>query len=414
MSRIGCESVDVRSTVAGVVVSEDRYSLAGIIGRGGMGEVYEAHDRMLDRSVAVKVLRAGLVRDEAARRRFRAEARAATRLIHPNVVTVYDVDEYAGSPCIVMERLPGRTLADLIRDASLAADTVRQIAVDLVTALAAAHRAGIVHRDVKPGNVLQAADGSWKVADFGIAKLAGDDVTVTAEILGTPAYLAPERVGGAPATPASDVYSAGVVLYEAAAGARPFTGDTPWALMHAITRGDFLSVEERRPGFDVHLAAVIGRAMQRRPEDRYPDADDMLRALRGEPAYAPARAAGHAAKVPTAPLETRTARLTDRRPAGPSPDDTAVQDAPSYAGHGEAPSAPRRSRSWRWWLLGTGALLALLLVLTALDDGTNGRSAVQPEGSPTTVEAESPATSARTLPSPLDDTLDQLDKALER
>src|SRR5436190_16841542 len=186
-----------------------------------MADVYDALDLRLDRPVAVKVLRPQMAANPDVRRRFEAEARAAARLSHPNVVSVFDTGE-DGMPFIVMERLPGETLADRIGRGSVDPDWLKRVAGDILLALQAAHAAGIVHRDVKPGNVLIAANGCAKVADFGIAKsmeaLPGADHTATNMLVGTPAYLAPERIDGRPATAQSDLYSVGVLLYEALAG----------------------------------------------------------------------------------------------------------------------------------------------------------------------------------------------------
>ena len=216
------------STIAG------RYAVGEVIGRGGMGEVRAGHDLRLDRDVAVKLLNPDVVALPKARERFEAEARAAARLTHPNIVVVYDSGEHEGVLFLVMERLPGRTLADELSRGSLSVERVRSVGADVLAALGAAHNAGVVHRDLKPGNVLLAADGTAKVADFGIAKAVGDvDLTTTGILLGTPAYLSPEQLDGEVATPASDIYSVGVLLYEALAGTKPFASGSPVALARA-------------------------------------------------------------------------------------------------------------------------------------------------------------------------------------
>ncbi|MDP9442205.1 MAG: protein kinase, partial [Actinomycetota bacterium] len=195
-----------------------RYRLGSLLGRGGMAEVYDAFDERLDRWVAVKVLRPEMAAQEGVRTRFEGEARSAARLAHPNVVAIYDTGEEGDTPFIVMERLPGETLADRMAAGPVDTHWLLRVAGDVLLALGAAHAAGIVHRDVKPGNILIAADGCAKVADFGIAKslevAAGADLTNTNQLVGTPAYLAPERLNGQPATPQSDLYAVGVVLYE--------------------------------------------------------------------------------------------------------------------------------------------------------------------------------------------------------
>ena len=209
-----------------------RYRLGERLGEGGMGEVFVAHDLRLEREVALKLLRADLARRDGMRERVVAEARLAARLTHPNVVAVLDTGEHEGRPFVVMERLSGRTLRDELDAGRMPADRTRDVGLQVLRALAAAHELGIVHRDVKPGNVLDAGVGTWKVADFGIAKWVDADETLTGtgELLGSPSYLAPERIGGAQAGPASDLYAVGVLLYEALCGRKPFEGDDPFAL----------------------------------------------------------------------------------------------------------------------------------------------------------------------------------------
>jgi len=199
-------------------LSEDllagRYQVGELLGRGGMAEVRAAHDERLDREVAVKILRPELAADEAVHQRFEAEARTAARLSHPNVVNVFDAGTDGDRVYMVMERLPGTTLENEMKAGPMAVARVVDIGRQVASGLAAAHLAGIVHRDIKPGNVLTVPDGTVKVADFGIATVMGSaSVTATGLVVGTPAYLAPERATGASATVRSDVYSVGAVLY---------------------------------------------------------------------------------------------------------------------------------------------------------------------------------------------------------
>ena len=233
-----------------------RYELGSLLGHGGMGTVRDATDRRLGRPVAVKILRADLAEQPSARRRFETEAHAAARLAHPNVVTVFDSGEDDGIPFLVMERLPGRTLADELAEGQLAISRVEEVAREVLSALAAAHGAGIIHRDIKPGNVLLTEDGHVKVSDFGIAKTVDDlDQTQTAELVATPGYLAPERLAGEAASQRSDLYSVGVLLYEASSGRRPFSGS------HAA-RGDACDRPRAARGAD--LAAVAAPGQPRR------------------------------------------------------------------------------------------------------------------------------------------------------
>ncbi len=176
-----------------------RYQLGELLGAGGMGEVFVAHDLRLDREVALKLLRADLAEQDGMRERVVAEARLAARLTHPHVVGVLDTGEQDGRPFVVMERLSGRTLGDELAGGPMPPERVRDVGLQVLRALAAAHELGIVHRDVKPGNILDAGVGTWKVADFGIAKWvhADETLTGTGELLGSPSYLAPERIDGA-------------------------------------------------------------------------------------------------------------------------------------------------------------------------------------------------------------------------
>ncbi|HET9444097.1 MAG TPA: serine/threonine-protein kinase, partial [Acidimicrobiales bacterium] len=264
-------------------VMAGRYRLGDLLGRGGMADVYDAFDERLERPVAVKVLRPAMAANPRVRTRFEAEARCAARLSHPNVVAVFDTGEDAGLPFLVMERLPGETLADRLAGGPVDVGWALRVAGDVLTALHAAHTAGLVHRDVKPGNVLIARDGRAKVADFGIAKsldVAGTvDLTDANQVIGTPAYLAPERIAGQPATVRSDLYAVGVMLYEALAGAKPFAGPTAVAVAYAVRHHDPEPLARRRPDVDPKVTAAVGRAMAREPDDRFATAGESAAAL---------------------------------------------------------------------------------------------------------------------------------------
>ena len=260
-----------------------RYRLDGPLGRGGMSEVQAGTDLRLQRPVAVKFLLPEMAARDDIRRRFEAEARAAASLSDPHAVAVYDTGEHEGQPYIVMERLPGETLADRIAAGPVDPDWLRQVAREVLGALAAAHKVGLVHRDVKPGNILVTADNHAKIADFGIAKSLegseGLDLTGTGQLLGTPAYLPPERLDGAPATAKSDLYSLGVVLYEALTGLRPFPGDTPLAAARAIMAGEYRPLGEVRPDLEPNLVGTVERAMATDPARRFESATAMATAL---------------------------------------------------------------------------------------------------------------------------------------
>jgi eukaryotic-like serine/threonine-protein kinase len=259
----------------------DRYELAEPLGAGGMAHVVAAYDRLLERRVAVKLIRDELLGDEASRQRLLREARAAAALHHPNTVAVYDVgrDE---QPFIVMELVEGESLADrLAREGRLEAREAVAIAAPVLEGLAAAHDRGLVHRDVKPSNILLPAAGGVKLADFGIAKAVSGvtDLTATGSVLGTPRYLAPEQAAGQGATPASDLYALGAVLYECLAGRAPFEADSPLAVALAHQQQPVPSLVDHVPGVPAALAAVVERALAKRPDDRHHDARAMRTAL---------------------------------------------------------------------------------------------------------------------------------------
>lgn len=256
-----------------------RYELRRLLGSGGMGTVYEGWDRRLERTVAVKLLNEELARHSDIRQRFELEARAAAMLVNPKVVAVYDTGEHEGIPYIVMERLPGRTLADELAAGPIPQHRVRAILLDMLEAVAAAHDAGVIHRDIKPSNVLLTGTGSAKIADFGIAKSTEHNLTQTGTLVGTAAYLSPERVMGLPAGPQSDIYSVAIVGFEALSGRAPFQADTPLGLIRAITDDPVPALEDLVPGIDPSLAAAIARATRKKPEERFDSARAMAAAL---------------------------------------------------------------------------------------------------------------------------------------
>lgn len=256
-----------------------RYELRGILGRGGMAEVRDGWDTRLNRPVAVKLLHPAFSGQPDNRRRFEIEARAAAGLSHPHIVAVHDSGEHAGVPFIVMERLSGRTLADALMSGPLPRDQVRSVLRDVLSALAAAHAAGILHRDIKPANILFTNSGDVKVADFGIAKSGDASATMAGQIVGTMAYLSPDRLAGRPATVTDDLYAVGVVGYEALAGRRPFPQEDLPALARAIAEEQPSPLVAVRPDVDPALAACIERAMARDPQWRHPTAEAMSAAL---------------------------------------------------------------------------------------------------------------------------------------
>ncbi|MFV8048862.1 serine/threonine-protein kinase [Mycobacterium sp. 48b] len=281
-----------------------RYELRGVLGRGGMAEVHDGWDTRLSRPVAIKLLYPSLAADEVTRRRFENEARAAAALNHPNIVAVHDSGEDHGTPYIVMERLPGPTLAEEIARGPLPADRVRWVLADLLRALTAAHDAGILHRDIKPGNVLITASGTAKLADFGIAKTEGAAHTRVGMVFGTANYLSPQRITGRPAAPTDDLYALGVLGYEALTRQLPFERGNPVATMRAVLDEPLMPIGMLRPDVDPALVHVLERAMARDPAYRFADAAEMLAALHAAPPR-PATLMLPAAPPPAPPRRSR-------------------------------------------------------------------------------------------------------------
>ena len=249
-----------------------RYELEELVGEGGMSSVYRAYDTVLERRVAIKVLHEHFSRDPEYVERFRREARAIARLAHPNVVTVIDRGEWEGRQFIVFEHVAGDNLkAVIVREGPLPVDTAVRLACQIGRALAFAHQLGIVHRDVKPHNVLIDANGTAKVTDFGIARALDTDeaLTATGTVLGTGQYLSPEQANGERGDEYSDQYSLGVVAYELLTGEPPYTGDNLMAVAMRHVRDPVPSVRDRRPEVPGRVDAIVAKAMAKRPEDRF-------------------------------------------------------------------------------------------------------------------------------------------------
>ncbi|MGB9306415.1 MAG: Stk1 family PASTA domain-containing Ser/Thr kinase [Mycobacterium sp.] len=277
----------------------DRYELGDILGFGGMSEVHLARDLRLHRDVAVKVLRADLARDPSFYLRFRREAQNAAALNHPAIVAVYDTGEAetaAGPlPYIVMEYVDGVTLRDIVHnDGPMPPRRAIEVIADACQALNFSHQNGIIHRDVKPANIMISTTNAVKVMDFGIARAIADggvSVTQTAAVIGTAQYLSPEQARGDPVDARSDVYSLGCVLYEMLTGEPPFTGDSPVAVAYQHVREDPIPPSKRYEGISADLDAVVLKALAKNPENRYQTAAemraDLVRVHNGEPPEAP-------------------------------------------------------------------------------------------------------------------------------
>jgi eukaryotic-like serine/threonine-protein kinase len=257
-----------------------RYELEKLVGSGGMSNVFRAHDRLLERTVALKILHEQYTRDDDYVERFRREARAVAKLAHPNIVTVIDRGEQDGRQFIVFEYVEGPNLKDLTRDGPLEVRAAIDLTLQVARALSFAHERGLVHRDVKPQNVLLNDDGQAKVTDFGIARsLDVQGVTQTGTVLGTSDYIAPEQARGQRVDPKTDIYSLGAVLYELLVGDVPFSGDNFVAVAMRHVNEPVPSVLEDRPDCPARLDLAIQRAMAKDPDDRFESMDDFAAEL---------------------------------------------------------------------------------------------------------------------------------------
>ncbi|OCC07453.1 Serine/threonine-protein kinase PknB [Streptomyces sp. PTY087I2] len=395
-----------------------RYRLGDVLGRGGMGKVWRAHDEVLHRTVAVKELTAGLYVAEADRlvlhARTQKEARAAARITHPGVVTVHDVIEYDNRPWIVMQYVDGPSLADAAKESGeIAPREAARIGLHALSALRAAHGAGVLHRDVKPGNVLLARDGQVLLTDFGIAAIEGDStITRTGELVGSIDYLAPERVRGGDPGPASDLWSLGATLYTAVEGTSPFRRTSPISTMQAV-----VTEEPPAPVNAGPLGAVITALLRKDPADRPTAAQTeqmLLDAMEGrEPraaqAHVPTQRVPENARYgygdgggPGSPdgsdrppgSDGSTARLpgaTTASSAAHAPDHAAPVPGPS-----SAPVTRRAGSRWRTVLV--------VVVAAAVLGGAAGLIAMKYRESSDTPAAGSTPSAPRTTPEPTDPT----------
>jgi eukaryotic-like serine/threonine-protein kinase len=261
----------------------DRYELDGVVGRGGMAEVYRARDLRLDRIVAIKTLRTDLARDQTFQARFRREAQSAASLNNPSIVAVYDTGEDLSTgvpvPFIVMEFVDGRTVRDLLIEGHrLLPERTLEIVSGVLRALEYSHQAGIVHRDIKPGNVMVTRNGDIKVMDFGIARAMNDEqatMTQTAQVIGTAQYLSPEQARGERVDARSDLYSTGCLMYELLTGRPPFTGDSPVAIAYQHVRENPIPPSRLDPSLPSWADSIVLKAMAKSPNDRYQSAAEM-------------------------------------------------------------------------------------------------------------------------------------------
>jgi eukaryotic-like serine/threonine-protein kinase len=330
----------VAATRTGTIVDQ-RYRLKEKIGTGGMADVWLAADKELDREVAVKILHDRFAQDKEFVERFRREAQSAAGLQHPNVVSIFDRGEFGDTYFIAMEYVDGPQLKDLVKGGMSTKDAI-DFTRQILTAARFAHRKGIVHRDLKPQNVLIDGEGRARVADFGIARGESSDITATGSVMGTAQYLSPEQAQGKETTPRSDIYSIGVILYEALTGRVPFQGDSAVAV--ALKQ---VSEAPRRPSainpsVPPALDAVVMRALAKDPEARFKDADAFLKAL----------------------------DAAEKAPDQPRPEDTAAFAAVTPAGErtdvrGDEPEDYEDYEERRGWSRGRWILVALLVAAVA-------------------------------------------------
>lgn len=361
-------------------VLKGRYRLDAVVGQGGMAVVWRATDQLLERTVAVKVLRDQYARDPEFLTRFRSEAQAAAKLNDPGVVAVYDVGQDGERHFLVMEYVPGKDLKQIIREeAPLDPARAVRIAASLARAVGQAHSAGMVHRDVKPQNVLVGADGRMRVADFGIARAVADaGMTAPGIVLGTVHYLSPEQVMGASASPASDVYSLGVVLYEMLSGRVPYQADSGVGVAMKIAHEDHEPIDRLNPDVPGLLAGIVERAMAREPSERYANGTAMAEALEGYARWAD--------------------QLT-------TPDFRSLAPAVAAAGRPPAPAAPAASvpagatLDRTGLVLGFAALLALAMLIPLWAVVAERLGAAPGGAAP--VQTQAPAATATASPPPV-------------
>ncbi|QWS33203.1 serine/threonine-protein kinase [Curtobacterium aetherium] len=361
-----------------------RYQLSSRVAIGGMGEVWQATDLVIGRTVALKILKDEYLGDPGFLERFRAEARHAALVNHEGIANVFDYGEEDGSAYLVMELVPGEALSTMIeREHTLPVDKVLDIVAQTANALQAAHAVGLVHRDIKPGNLLITPDGRVKITDFGIARIADQvPLTATGQVMGTVQYLSPEQASGHPASPSTDVYSLGIVAYECLAGRRPFTGESQVAIAMA-------HINEQPPALPgtvpEPVAALVMSCIAKKPADRPATAANLARAAqalrRGDVAAAtvavPALAgAGTVAFNPPPGNDAATALIgtqanapivgggAPRTPVGPEDD----QDE-------------KKSRAWIWWVVAAVVIAALVVGGLVFANQGSGDDAPAPEPS---------------------------------
>ena len=398
-----------------------RYQLSSRVAIGGMGEVWQATDLVIGRTVALKILKDEYLGDPGFLERFRAEARHAALVNHEGIANVFDYGEEDGSAYLVMELVPGEALSTLLeREHTLPVDKVLDIVAQTANALQAAHAVGLVHRDIKPGNLLITPDGRVKITDFGIARIADQvPLTATGQVMGTVQYLSPEQASGHPASPSTDIYSLGIVAYECLAGRRPFTGESQVAIAmaHINEQAPALPSSIPEPVRDLVMACIA-----KKPAERPATAANLARAAqalrRGDVAAATvavpalAAAAGTVLFNPPAAAaanDEATRLLGAQTGMHPGPIPPAVIDPAPAAAEDE----PRRSRWWIWALIAAlviaGIIIALLAFANAGGPSSPSASASAPPSAVTTPSQTPSATPSQTPTTPARVTINSAD-----
>ena len=340
-------------------IIDGRYRVLSRIGSGGMADVYLAEDQLLGRQVAVKVLHHHFAEDQEFVERFRREASSAARLSHQNIVGIFDRGEWNGTYYIAMEYVAGRSLKTIVREqGALEPAAAIDLVVQILRAARSAHKRGVIHRDLKPHNVILDEEGRARVTDFGIARAGASDMTLTGSIMGTAQYLSPEQAQGQPVSASSDLYSVGVILYELLTGVVPFDGETAVAIAFKQVSAAPVAPSAVNPAIPAWLDDIVLRALAKDPAERYADADEFIqvleRARQRLPAPTGALVAPAYGAEPPPQAVAPTAGLF-MQPAGPDGEDFAN-------GPGE-----RGRRRWLWWALGVAAVaIAVALVLIFL------------------------------------------------
>ena len=355
------------------------YRIVERLGQGGMATVFKAYHANLDRYVAIKVLHPVFKEDPHFLERFKREAQIVAKLEHPNIVPVYDYADHQGHPYLVMKFIDGETLKTRMRRAPLSLAEALHILGEVAEGLSFAHDRGVLHRDIKPSNIMLAEDDTPYITDFGLARIAqvGESTLSQDMLLGTPQYISPEQArGDKMLTPATDVYSLGVVLYEVVVGQVPFNADTPYAIVHAHIYKPLPRPSEVNPDVPPQVEAVLLRALTKEPEDRYQSAAEMMKAFRQAVAEAGMSELSAAVYRTTQPLPSPSAPTIppDATPAAPA-NATAPTPilAPSQPTPALATAAAQRRRANLWVLGGFGMLLftclaSLFIIASAVSD----------------------------------------------